>query len=247
MMKPWNLAPEKWSDLLLGSVSPEQAAEDVKKGRLMPWALSLQHLTAGIQTVLDLGSGRGEHSAFLALGGRETMLTDWSDENLEFSKKLFSVMGLEGRFLQADITAPLPFKEGAFDAVFSCGVFEYFTDEVIQSILRESFRVSRKKVIIMVPNALAISYRIGKWYMERTGRWYWGGERPMRTLKPHFRSVTKGRFYEFTVGAQHALNFLTMRGGRKIQKLLTCLGIRDDPDPAPLRQGYLLVSVGEKA
>jgi hypothetical protein len=65
MMKPWNLAPEKWSDLLLGSVSPEEAAEDLKRGRLMPWALSLQHLTADIQTVLDLGSG--EESILLSL------------------------------------------------------------------------------------------------------------------------------------------------------------------------------------
>jgi len=246
MMKPWNLAPEKWSDLLLGSVSPEEAAEDLKRGRLMPWALSLQHLTADIQTVLDLGSGRGEHSAFLALGRRETTLTDWSNENLEFSKKLFSVMGLEGRFLQADITAPLPFKEGSFDAVFSCGVFEYFTDEQIKSILKESFRVSRKKVIIMIPNAFAIAYRIGKWYMERIHRWPWGGERPMRTLKPHFRSVNKGRFYEFTVGAQHSLTFLNMRGGETIKKMLIRFGVRDHLDPVSLKQGYLLVSVGEK-
>ncbi len=69
----------------------------------------------------------------------------------------------------------------------------------------------------------------------------------MRTLKPHFQLVSKGRFYEFTVGAQHALNFLTMRRGVKIQRFLARVGFRDHSDLAPFKQGYLLVSVGEKA
>jgi hypothetical protein len=99
----------------------------------------------------------------------------------------------------------------------------------------------------MIPNAFAIAYRIGKWYMERIHSWPWGGERPVRTLKPYFQAVSRGRFYEFTVGAQHALNFLTMRGGETIKKMLIRFGVRDHPDPVSLKQGYLLVSVGEKA
>ena len=246
-MRPWNLDPEEWSNILLKSASPDAIGGGLKKGTSVPWATTLLNLTENMETLLDLGSGTGEHSAFLALDGRKTTLTDWSYENLQFSEKLFTAMGLGGRFLQLDITAPLPFKEGSFDTVFSCGVFEYFMDEEIRSILKESFRVSRKKVIIMTPNALAIAYRIGKWHLERTHRWYWGGERPMRTLKPHFDAVNRGRFCEFTVGAQHALNFLTMRGGKKIQRLLPRLGIKDHPNPVFLKQGYLLVSVGEKA
>lgn len=248
MANPWNLAPEEWADVLLKRAMPEAVAGDLRKGNLLPWSVNLLDLTERTGTLLDLGSGRGEHCAFLALHGRDTTLTDWSSENLSFSMKLFGVLGIQGRFLQTNITAPLPFKNDSFDTVFSCGVFEYFTDEEIKSILREAFRVSRKKVIILVPNALSIAYRVGKWYMERTKRWPWGGERPFRTLKPSFRAVTKGKLSEFTVDAQNSLNFLTMPGGERIKNLLIrTLRLKYHSRPVLLRQGYLLVTIGEKA
>jgi SAM-dependent methyltransferase len=207
-----DLAPEEWADVLLKRAMRSGCREFEKE--VVPGPSSLLNLTGRTGTLLDLGSGRGEHCAFLALHGRDTTLTDWSSENLSFSMKLFGILGIQGRFLRTDITAPLPFKNDSFDTVFSCGVFEYFTDMEIKSILREAFRVSRKKVIILVPNALSIAYRVGKWYMEKTKRWPWGGERPFRTLKPSFRAVTKGKLSEFTVDAQNSLNFLTMPGGR---------------------------------
>ena len=247
MSEPWNLTPDQWSEVLSAEAVLERSVENLLNRRVPPWALTLLQLTEDSKEVLDLGSGRGEHSAWLALHGREPTLLDWSRENLKFSGNLFDKLSIAGKFVHADMTHLLPFETDSFDAVFSCGVFEYFTDQEIRSILNEAGRVSRKKVIIMTPNALAIAYRIGKWYLERTHRWYWGGERPMRTLKPHFDAVSRGRFCEFTVGARHALNFLTMRGGKTIQRLLTQLGIKDHPYPVFLKQGYLLVSVGEKA
>jgi len=247
MSHPWNLAPEEWADVLLKRAMPEAVAEDLRNGKLLPWSINLLNLTEEAGTLLDLGSGRGEHCAFLALHGRDTTLADWSSENLSFSMKLFGVLGIRGRFLQTDITAPLPFKDDSFDTVFSCGVFEYFTEMEIKSILREAFRVSRKKVIILVPNALSIAYRVGKWYMQRTKRWPWGGERPFRTLKPSFRAVTKGKLFEFTVDAQNSLNFLTMPGGERIKNLLIrTLRLKYHSRPVLLKQGYLLVTIGEK-
>ena len=145
------------------------------------------------------------------------------------------------------MTKHLPFKDNTFDSVFSCGVFEYFTDEQIKSILREAFRISKKRVIIMVPNALSIPYRMGMWYMRMTKNWPWGGERPFVTLKSHFKAVGATRISEFSVGTKHSLNFLTMRGGETLRKWTArLLNLHDHSNPALFRQGYLLVSVAEK-
>jgi ubiquinone/menaquinone biosynthesis C-methylase UbiE len=157
-------------------------------------------------------------------------------------------MNLKGKFYHADITKPLPFTSNSFDTVFSCGVFEYFTDETIRSILREAFRVSSKQVIIMVPNAASVAYRIGKWYLEKTRKWQWGGEVPSYSLKPYFRSVGSMRTFEYSVAAKLSLNFLSeIPGGKTIQKICTKVFLlQDHPFPARMRQGYLLITVGEK-
>ena len=197
MADPWNLSALEWSHLLVNGYQPETEAAKLAEGRTLPWSEVLLKFTGDSDTVLDLGSGRGEHSSVLAIQGRKTALVDWSWDNIDFSSRVFKSLGHEAHFAQADITQPLPFKSGSFDVVFSCGVFEYFRDEEIDNILAEAFRVARKRVIIMAPNALSLAYRIGKSYLEKTGQWNWGGERPSYTLKPNFRRFTAGQISEF--------------------------------------------------
>ena len=161
--------------------------------------------------------------------------------------KLFEVLQKPGTFCRADMLKPLPFKDNAFDAVFSCGVFEYFTDREIQDVLAEAFRVARKRVIIMVPNASSLAYRLGKFYMEKRGSWEWGGERPHSTLKPYFYGVGCRNVEELSVAARTSLDFLTMRGGDSIRKVLTRLfKLTDHAQPALFKQGYLLITIGDK-
>lgn len=247
MAESWNLTAREWSTVLLDGAKPETVAKWLIEGELLPWTNVLLKYTADSRTVLDLGSGRGDHSAVLALSGRLPTLLDWSKENLDFSARLFNAMGVRGQFCLGDATKPLPFKSNSFDTVFSCGVFEYFTSDTIKTILAEAFRVSSKRVIIMVPNAFSLAYRIGKWYMEKTGRWPWGGEVPSYTLKHYFRAFGNVRTTEFSIAAQHSLIFLTMPTGEAIKEVFTRLWkFRDHSKPALLRQGYLLVAVGEK-
>jgi len=183
----------------------------------------------------------------LALAGKQTTLVDWSPDNIQFSMRLYDSLKMPAHFLRADIVKPLPFKDSTFDTVFSCGVFEYFTDREINEILKEAFRVARKRVIIMVPNALSIAYRLGKFYMEKKGTWEWGGERPFPTLKPYFRDAGCHQLTELSIAAKTSLSFLTMRGSHTIKKLFVrTLGVKDDARPVLFKQGYLLVTIGEK-
>jgi SAM-dependent methyltransferase len=243
----WNLSPQEWSDILVKSGDAEVLAKDLKSRNILPWVETLIHYTRDSETILDLGSGAGQNAALVALHNKKTTLLDWSQDNLVFSKKLYEHMNLSGEFIQADMTRPLPFEDNSFDTVFSCGVFEYFTDEEIKGILKEAFRISKKRVIIMVPNALSIAYRIGYWYMKKTKQWKWGGERPFTTLKPYFNGISDVRIAEFTVAAKHSLNFLTMPTSDYIKRLIIrFLKMKDHAKPALLKQGYLLVAIGER-
>ena len=241
------MTPKEWTNVLLEGITPETVAKDIANRKFLPWSKNLLQFTEDSKEVLDLGCGAGQHSALLANNGRKMTLLDVSQENLDFGAGVFEILGLNARFCLADMTRPLPFEDNSFDTVFSCGVFEYFTDEEIKSVLREAFRVSKKRVIIMVPNALSLAYRVGYWYTKKTKQWKWGGERPFCTLKPYFKTVENIRFFEFTVAAKHSFNFLTMPKREIIKKLfIRALKLSDHSKPALLRQGYLLISIGEK-
>jgi SAM-dependent methyltransferase len=241
------LTPQEWAGVLVKDAKPDVMAQALREGKYWSWTQVLLQNSKASGAVLDLGSGAGENAAVLALHRRNLTLLDWSEQNLEYDRQLFHVLGLNGRFVQHDMTEPLPFADDSFDLVFSCGVFEYFTDDQIRGIIREAFRISRQRVIILVPNARSIAYRLGKWYLERRGRWHWGRERPFHTLRPHFQAAGNVQVTEFCVGTKHSLDFLVMRGGPVLKRLLIRgLGLTDHAQPAAFGQGYLLVTIGEK-
>jgi len=243
-----NLTPQQWSQVLSTTGSPDRFAEAlVGRGPVVPWTELLVDHTRDCATVLDLGSGRGDHSAMLARAGRRPTLVDWSPQNIEFSRQMFAACGVEGRFCVGDITRPLPFDSGSFDAVFSCGVLEYFDRQQVAAIIGEAFRVARKRVIVLVPNAFSVAYRVGKWYMERSGTWTWGGEVPSYSLKSTFEGAGAVRTTELTVAARHSLDFLVMPLGSQIKRAcIKLLRMGHHVDPAWCRQGYLLVTIGDK-
>src|SRR5689334_4475153 len=118
MSQPWNLTPSQWSEVLLSEATPTAVAKRIHTDQKNPWGLTLLKYTTDSKTILDLGSGQGNHSATLALAGKQMTLADWSQENIGFSMKLFEELNLTGTFCVADMLKPLPFKEGAFDTVF---------------------------------------------------------------------------------------------------------------------------------
>lgn len=248
MQQPRNLTATEWASVLGADRSAASLAHSLReRGPVVPWTELLVKHTADCVSVLDLGSGRGEHSVVLARNGRRPTLVDWSARNLQFSRSMFEASGVRGAFCLADISRPLPFESGSVDAVFSCGVLEYFTPAQVESVVHEAFRIARRRVIVLVPNALSLTYRLGKWYMERTGTWRWGGEVPSYTLKPAFSRAGAVRVQEFSVAARHSLDFLVMPLGARIKRAsIQLLGLELHSRPARCRQGYLLVTIGDK-
>lgn len=249
MNKMWNLTADQWSAVLQSNEDPAKVATRLRRsGGFVPWSQRLVDESADCESTVDLGCGRGEHSAVLARAGRRTTLVDWSQDNLAFSRAMYEALGLSGRFCRADITRPLPLETSSVDLVFSCGVFEYFDASQIDFILKEAFRVARKRVIIMVPNARAIGYRLGKWYLERTNAWEWGGEVPSHSLKAPFRRAGADGIREYALGGLHSVDFLAhLPGGERLVSLLTrALRLTRHARPSRLGQGYLLVTIGEK-
>lgn len=248
MSDPWNLTPNEWSKVLDTDADVLKVAAQLKEGNYLPWNDVIQNYTNDSKTTLDLGSGRGENSAMLALRQKHTTLFDWSKDNLSFSKRLYDALDKQGTFIQGDITKPLPFEDGSVDTVFSCGVLEYFTDDQIKEIIKEMFRVAKKRVIILVPNACSICYRLGMWYMKKKGTWHWGGERAFKTLKHCFAVVENINVTEFSVGTKHSLVFLgSIPGGQFVHKVIRKLfNLKDHPRASTLNQGYILITIGEK-
>ncbi len=136
-------------------------------------------------SLLEAGSGSGELSAYLASIGYTVALLDFSDVALSLSKGLFRKHELPGSFQKGDLFN-LPFADGSFDCVWNSGVLEHYRDQEIVEALREMARVSKGLVITFVPNAGAIFYRLGKWDMERRGKWPFGEEYPKTSMKKLF-------------------------------------------------------------
>jgi SAM-dependent methyltransferase len=125
----------------------------------------------------EVGSGSGTTSAELARMGARITLVDISPKSLAFARGYF-----EGARLRADYALQdglrLGFRDGSFDVVWNGGVIEHFSDDGKVALIREMYRVTRPGglLLIVVPNARDIPFRIGKWIAERRGKWIFGYE-----------------------------------------------------------------------
>jgi len=89
---------------------------------------------AGVRTVLELGCGTGNDAARLAGEGYLVTAVDVSGEAIGQAQARF---GSLARFLVADMTRPLPFPGGSFDAVMSNVALHMFPDEVTRAVFAQ--------------------------------------------------------------------------------------------------------------
>jgi SAM-dependent methyltransferase len=95
---------------------------------------------SGVRTILELGCGTGNDAARLASEGYSVTAIDLSGEAIGQAQAKF---GTKARFLEADITQPLPFPDGSFDAVMSNVAMHMFPDDVTRAVFAQVGRLVR--------------------------------------------------------------------------------------------------------
>ena len=242
-----NLDAESWHESLIGDGKVDEIVGRIRREAVPEWIASVIENTKAGDRLLELGSGTGELSAFLASKGRNVVLLDFSQDNLDFSRQVFELLNLEADYVMADVTKKLPFDDDSFDFVWSSGLLEHFEDSVISHIIEESKRVTNSKVFSLVPNASSLAYRLGKWQQECSGSWKWGKEDPLITMIDCFERAGLQNVEEYSVATRHSLNFLK---GPEMSALAGSLkAFYDSLSPQELRtinQGYLLATIGFK-
>lgn len=241
-----SLNEDQWADAIVGGTTPAQVAHQALQNS-PSWLAPLLKLSEPSQRILELGSGTGGLSVALAKAGRKVTLLDFSSGALYFSREVFLSVGACAEFIQADVRKRLPFNDNYFDLVFSSGLLEHMEDEEIQMVIDESARVSCAWVISLVPNGASIFYRLGKWYQEKAGQWRWGKEREIYTLRPFFERSGLVNISEETIDPIHSLRFLTFPGVETVKGIAELwFEELSDKEVLDLKQGYLLLTIGEK-
>jgi SAM-dependent methyltransferase len=95
---------------------------------------------AGVRTVLELGCGTGHDAARLAGEGYAVTALDLSGEAVVRAEARY---GSLAAFRVADMSRPLPFPDGSFDAVMSNVAMHMFPDRATRAVFAEVGRVVR--------------------------------------------------------------------------------------------------------
>lgn len=102
--------------------------------------------------LLEIGSGTGAMSIFLSWLGVDVTSVDIEPAVTEQARVANSEMNGTAKFEVGD-GFHLAYPDDSFDAVFHQGLFEHFSNEDIQAMVREQLRVA-PKLIVSVPNHL---------------------------------------------------------------------------------------------
>lgn len=197
---------------------------------------------------LEVGSGTGIISALLVSYGFKVTLLDISETAIKISKNVFIKNKINGDFILGDLFN-MPFENNTFDLVWNAGVLEHFEGQEQIAALREMARVTKPGGMLITYNPYyrAIFYRIGKWRAERFGKWEFGPEIPVKSLKNKGNLAGLVFIKEYPICAKEQLGFLDryiFKGMGKIIRYTT--GWVPEQFWMQLFGGYLLVSVFRK-
>ncbi|MFX0185812.1 MAG: class I SAM-dependent methyltransferase [Candidatus Hodarchaeota archaeon] len=147
------------------------------------YLLLLHGLNIPQGTLLEIGSSTGQNSLRLTKKyNLQPTLVDSSKIALFFAKQLFLQSGIHPRLIHQDVLS-LSLEE-RFDFVHSHGLLEHFKGPE----QRLAFKVHVNHLspngwfICWVPTP-DLPYRLNRWYLERTNRWIFGYEEPLRFSK----------------------------------------------------------------
>jgi len=137
---------------------------------------------AGAHTILELGCGTGNDAARLAAEGYQVTAIDVSGEAIGRARARF---GSVARFLVADMTGRLPFRDGGFDAAVSNVALHMFPDGVTRAVFAEVGRLVR-------PGGLFVFHVNALEDRPLRARWL-----PARELEPDYVAEESGQTMHF--------------------------------------------------
>jgi len=162
--------------------------------------------------ILSAGCGRGLIDYWLvkALGYHVTLL-DLSRKCIANLERAFGEFDKSKYALRHGSVLDMPYPDGAFDLVWNEGVLEHFSEQEYHSALAEMKRVSRKFVLIDVPNAACRPYMLSKQWLEEHGMWAWGYENPRASLKKDLEMAGMRVLSERPIGNETTIrNYINM-------------------------------------
>ena len=182
------------------------------RGHVVPWSTLLAQHTADCESVMDLGSGRGDHSVLLARQGRRVT---WSTGRRRTST---SVAGCSTRAVSAARSASPTSRvrcrlrpiRSTRCSVAACSVFRR---AAVDSILPEAFRVARTGYRAGAERVLR-RLSAGQVVHGRSGAWMWGGEIPSLFVQGTVRACGAVDVRELTVAARQRWISLSCRWAR---------------------------------
>ena len=239
------ISGRQWNETLISPSSQGDVVHRVRYNHLSEWCQTVLLATTVNEKVLEVGTGTGEISLHLAQAGRKVTALDLSKESLEFVQNCAQELGLSIETVLGNAAQSLPFYENAFNCVWSSGLLEHFGSEERQNMLREQARISKGKVISLVPNAACVAYQASKAYLEEQGTWPYGLELPALSMRSEFETAGLQVASEYSVGAKHALSFLPKNHPLR-KSLASWLEGLSPNELETSNQGYLLVTIAFK-
>ncbi|MCX6718064.1 MAG: methyltransferase domain-containing protein [Candidatus Staskawiczbacteria bacterium] len=121
-------------------------------------------------SILEAGCGSGYVVSYFQNKGHYSVGLDCNSQPLKIAKEVFGAKNLK----KGDLF-DLPFENSSFNIVWNEGVLEHFKMSKSIEAVREMARVSKKYVIIDVPNRYSL-FVISKILAKIAGKWQYGYE-----------------------------------------------------------------------
>ncbi len=132
----------------------------------------LDHIVSqhNIRTVIEapiygMAGVSGINSVRLAQRGCIVTLVDQNAERLSGIERIWGELNLRASFVHQINLAHLPFPDKSFDLAWDWAALWYIADP--EALLEELVRVSRKFVLIAMPNRVQVGYLMRKYLLER--------------------------------------------------------------------------------
>lgn len=162
--------------------------------------------------ILSAGCGRGLIDYWLVnIFGYHVTLLDSSRQCIANLERSFGQLDKSRYSLCHGSVFDIPYASGTFDLVWNEGVLEHFNDAEYHKAIEEMARVSKRFVLVDVPNGCCKPYMLSKKWLEENKMWSWGYEEPKTSMRDDFEMAGMKVLAERPIGNKTTIsNYINM-------------------------------------